>query len=110
MSNYEVNVRAVVTATRGDGLASGNVDGWDVYDFETLERDAEEQPLVIQIRCDQSVHVEADDAEAAVEQAKIEATDISVEGFVIDDVTLWVDEGIDITLSEPDNATGAPSP
>jgi hypothetical protein len=103
MANYDVNVRAIVTATRADANASGHIEGWEEYDFEALERDADQQPLVVQIRCDQLVSVEADNQEDAVENAKADATAITVDGYAIDDVTLWVDEGIDITLAEPEN-------
>ncbi|NTF16828.1 hypothetical protein G6L37_00115 [Agrobacterium rubi] len=109
MATYEVNVRAIVTATRGDAGASGDIAGWDQYDFEALERDADDQPLVVQIRCDQFVTVEADNQEDAVENAKNDATAIEMEGFSIDGVTLWVDEDIDITLIELENGTQAPS-
>lgn len=104
MANYDVNVRAIVTATRADANATGRIEGWEEYDFEALERDADDQPLVVQIRCDQIVSVEADNQEDAVENAKTDATAITVEGYSIDDVSLWVDEGIDITLAEPGNS------
>jgi hypothetical protein len=109
MANYDVNIRAIVTATRADPNATGHIEGWEEYDFEALERDADEQPIVIQVRCDQIVSVEADNQEDAVENAKAEATDIVVEGYIIDDVTLWVDEGIDITLSGAENKAEAPA-
>jgi 1,2-phenylacetyl-CoA epoxidase PaaB subunit len=97
-----VNVRAIVTATRADPNATGHIEGWEEYDFEAIERDADDQPVAVQIRCDQNVSVEADNQEDAVENAKTEATDIVIEGYTIDDVTLWVDEGIDITLVQPE--------
>jgi hypothetical protein len=110
MAKYEVNVRAIVTATRGDENASGHIEGWEEYDFEAIERDEEDQPTVVKIRCDQFVTVDADDQEAAVEAAKAEATAIVVEGYSIDDVTLWVDEDIDITvLPDADLATASPT-
>ncbi len=108
MAKYDVNVRAVVTATRADPNATGHIEGWEEYDFEALERDANEQPLVIQVRCDQNVSVEADNQEDAVETAKMEASDIVIEGYSIDDVTLWVDEGIDIKLVQPEASNGWP--
>lgn len=107
MANYDVNVRAIVTATRADANATGRIEGWEEYDFEAIERDADDQPLVVQIRCDQIVSVEADNQEDAIENAKTDATAITVEGYTIDDVTLWVDEGIDITLAEPGNSIEA---
>ncbi|MNU26966.1 hypothetical protein D3C71_153500 [compost metagenome] len=107
MANYDVNVRAIVTATRADANATGHIEGWEEYDFEAIERDADDQPLVVQIRCDQIVSVEADNQEDAVENAKTDATAITVEGYSIDDVSLWVDEGIDITLAEPGNSIEA---
>lgn len=107
MANYDVNVRAIVTATRADANATGHIEGWEEYDFEAIERDADDQPLVVQIRCDQIVSVEADNQEDAIENAKTDATAITVEGYTIDDVTLWVDEGIDITLAEPGNSIEA---
>lgn len=44
--------------------------------------------------------VDANNLDDAVESAKAEATTIVVDGYAIDDVGLWVDEGIDITLAE----------
>lgn len=110
MANFDVNVRAIVTATRADANATGHIEGWEEYDFEALERDADDQPLVVKIRCDQLVSVEADNQEDAVENAKNDATAITMEGYAIDDVTLWVDEGIDITLAEPGNCIEATAP
>lgn len=107
MTKYDVNVRAIVSATRADENATGHIEGWEEYNFDTLERDADGQPLVVEIRCDQLVTVEADDQEAAVEAAKADASAITVEGYSIDDVTLWVDEGIDIELALPENGTEA---
>ncbi len=109
MANYDVNVRAIVTATRADANATGHIEGWEEYDFEALERDADEQPLVVQIRCDQLVSVEAENQEDAVENAKADATAITVEGYTIEDVALWVDEGIDIALAAPESKTETPA-
>lgn len=98
MPKYEINVRAIVAVSAPDENASGQIEGWDQYDWETIERDGDGVATEAQIRCDQIVAVDATDAEAAVEEAKIVATPISVDGWVIDDVTLWVDDGIDIVF------------
>lgn len=108
MPKYDVNVRAVVTATRAEENPQGTIPGWEEYDFEALERDADDQPVVVQIRCDQMVTVVAEDQEHAIEMAKADATAITVEGYTIDAVTIWVDEGIDIELAfdQPSHAPG----
>jgi len=100
MAKFDVNVRAIVMATCVESEASGNIPGWDIYEFEALERDKNGNATEARIRCDQLVTVEAKDEEEAIELAKDEATTIVVEGFQIDDVTLWVDEGIDVTPSD----------
>jgi hypothetical protein len=110
MNAYEINVRAIVTATRAVEDPTGHIEGWEEYDFEALERDEDGQPIVIQIRCDQFVNVEAANQEDAVEAAKASATDIVIDGYSIEDVTLWVDEGIDITLSAASDGVEAPAP
>jgi len=99
MTRFDVNVRAIVMATCIDKNASGDIPGWDIYDFDALERDENNYITEARIRCDQNVTVEADNEAKAIEIAKDETTAIVIEGFQIDDVTLWVDEGIDITIS-----------
>ena len=103
MKQFDVNVRAIVMVTRAEQDATGVIDRWDEYDFETLERDVDGQVLEAQIRCDQTVTVEADSVEDAIENAKSAASDIYVDGYTIDDVTLWVDEGIDVQLTHPED-------
>lgn len=109
MARYDVNVRAVVVATCVDKEASGNIPDWEIYDFDALERDENDYVTKARIRCDQNVTVEAENEDEAIESAKADATDIVVEGFEIDDVDLWVDEGIDVTLSEPVSTPSTPS-
>lgn len=109
MARFDVNVRAIVLATSADKGASGNIPGWEIYDFDALKRDEDHNVVEARIRCDQNVTVEADNEEEAIKLAKADATDIAVDGFVIEDVDLWVDEGIDVTLSEPVSEPSTPS-
>lgn len=89
---YDVNVRAVVHATRVDPDASGAIEEWDVYDFEGTQRDEHGQVVEAVYRCDQLVaNVEAGNAEDAAEIAMMDASPIVVSGWVIDSVNLWVD-------------------
>lgn len=98
MPQYEVNVRAIVVAEALSQDAPCQIQGWEIYDFEALERDADDQPKRSKFRCDQLVTVEAENEEAAIEAAKIDATTIEVDDHLIESVDLWVDEGIDVTL------------
>jgi hypothetical protein len=100
MPNYEVNVRAIVTASRGSATPGidPDIQDWEVYDFEANERDSDELPVNVTLRCDQFVKVEADTEEQAIELAKQDATGINIPGWAIDSVTLWVDDGIDVEL------------
>jgi hypothetical protein len=107
VATLEINVRAIVTATCVDENASGHIPGWEIYDSDALERDENNRITKARIRCDQNVTVEADSEIEAIEMAKEAATDIVVEGFQIDDLTLWVDEGIDVTLLAPVSAPSA---
>ena len=102
MTQFAINVRAVVRATPTSDEATGDVEGWDVYDWE-----AAEEGEGVTIRCDRVVRVEADDEEAAIERAKEDAPAIVVEGYDVDDVELWVDAGIDVN---PDHAAESPAP
>jgi hypothetical protein len=106
MPSFNVNVRAIVVATATDKTASAAIPGWEIYDFDVLNRDGDENPLTCRIRCDQTVTVEADTENDAVELAKSNATMITVEGHDIEDISLWVDEGIDVSASD----NSAPTP
>lgn len=89
---YDVNVRAVVRATRIDPEATGDIPDWEVYDTDVEERDRHDLATVAVFRCDQVVRdVEASHPEAAAQSAMLEATAIRVEGWEIDSVELWVD-------------------
>jgi hypothetical protein len=57
------------------------------------------------MRCDQFVKVSADTEEEAIEAAKMDATGIAIEGWVIDSVSLWVDNDIDVELVTPAPST-----
>jgi len=91
MQDYEINVRAVVRATQTDPDATGHIEGWDVYDNAAGEEAGE-----VVVRCDQLVSVKAEDEAKAIENAKADASAITMEGYEIDDVTLWIDEAIDV--------------
>jgi hypothetical protein len=107
MANYQVNVRAVVVASTLDPEASGHIEGWEIYDYDALDRDDNDLITRARIRCDQQVTVEADNQSEAIDLAKADATAIVVEGFEIESVDLWVDEGIDIELvQEAVNVSG----
>ncbi|WP_327210320.1 hypothetical protein [Rhizobium leguminosarum] len=89
---YDVNVRAVVNATRIDPEATGAIEGWEVYDFEGTERNEHGEAVEAVYRCDQFVsNIEAGNAEDAAEIAMMDASPIVVSGWVIDSVNLWVD-------------------
>lgn len=100
MAQFEVNVRAIVTATRTSKEAEAEIPDWDVYDFDALERDGSGDITKARVRCDQLVKVSADHQEEAIENAKADASEIDIKGFEVDDVELWVDEGIDVTLAD----------
>jgi hypothetical protein len=104
MSDYEVNVRAIVNATRGPSATPGiepDVPDWEVYDFEANTRDSAGVATQVTLRCDQFVRVSADTAEEAIEAAKMDAIGIAIADWAIDSVTLWVDESIDVELVPP---------
>lgn len=107
---YDVNVRAVIKATVIDPEAVAQAEGWEIYDLETLERDAEGHPVCVEIRCDQLVTVEADKPEEAIAAAKDLATTIVLEGYEIDGVMLWSDEGIDVSPAAANDAPTVPGP
>ena len=108
MARFDVNVRAIVSASCIDPDASGDIQGWDIYDVDALKQDGNGNATEVRIRCDQLVTVEAEDEDEAIKLAKDKATAIVVEGFCIDEVTLWVDEDIDVTPSElVDEPTGS---
>lgn len=90
MTAYAINVRAVVRATPVEANPSGDIAGWEIYDFD------KEPNGNATFRCDQLVHVDADTDVEAIEKAKADATGIVVEGYEIDGIELWVDAGIDI--------------
>lgn len=96
MPQFDINVRAIVTATVTDRETPALIDGWEVYDHEFGEVDAEGATKVT-ICCDQSVRVEGTDLDDAVEAAKAIASAITLENHQIDEVKLWVDTDIDIT-------------
>lgn len=101
MPDYEINVRAVVNATRGPSAEPGidpDIPDWEVYDFEANKRDAQGVATEVTMRCDQFVKVSADTAEEAIELAKMDASGIAIAGWAIDSVSLWVDESIDVEL------------
>ncbi len=102
MTEYAINVRAVVRATPTSDEASGEVKGWDVYDWE-----GSEEGDCVTIRCDRLVRVEAEDQEAAIKRAMEDAPAIEVEGYEIGDVELWVDPGVDVN---PEYAAESPAP
>jgi hypothetical protein len=108
MPDYEINVRAIVNATRGASAVPGidpDIPDWEVYDFEANQRDAEGLATEVTMRCDQFVKVSADTAEKAIETAKMDATGIAIDGWSIDSVSLWVDESIDVELIVPSPST-----
>ena len=108
MNEFIINVRAIVNATCSDLEQSGLIEGWDIYDFSSVAKDDAGNTIEAVIRCDQSVSVKAKTREDAIEQAKSRVTGIVVEGWSIDDVRLWCDEGIDI--EETISTSGASSP
>jgi hypothetical protein len=89
---YDINVRAIVQATRIDPMASGAIEGWEEYSFEAVEYDANGEAVEAIFRIDQLVgNVDAGNVEDAVEAAMAETTEIMIEGWVVDSVKLWVD-------------------
>lgn len=101
MTEYAINVRAVVRATPLSEDAGCEVEGWEVYDTDHGEDGS------LTLRCDRLVRVEADNEEDAIERAKSDAPGIEVGGCEIDDVDLWVDPAIDVN---PDFASASPAP
>lgn len=97
MTDFAINVRAVVRASKIQDDASGDIAGWDVYDFD-------EQDGTTTFRCDQLVRVQAENEAEAIEAAKADATTIVVEGYEIEGIELWVDEGIDVNPDFADTA------
>ncbi len=61
------------------------------------------------IRCDHLVIVTAEDEADAIEKAKTGASDITMDGYCIDNVSILVDEGIDVKLKQPEEAPSGPS-
>lgn len=88
--DYAINVRARVRATQVDPDADGDIPGWEVYDSDDLGDGS------VLISCDRLVRVQAVDDGTAIELAKDAAGPIDLKGYEIEDVTLWVDEGIDV--------------
>lgn len=99
---YDVNVRAIVQATRTDPDASGMIEGWEEYSFEALEYDEAGQAVEAIFRIDQLVgDVEAGNVEDAAENAMSSASEIHIEGWMIDSVKLWVDlDNDDVVLAQ----------
>lgn len=52
MTDFAINVRAVVRASKLQDDAAGDIAGWDIYDFD-------EQDGSTIFRCDQLVRVQA---------------------------------------------------
>lgn len=103
MPEYDVNIRAIVRATPVEPDAVADIPGWEIYDYQGPMDDgserSEDDDETATIRCDQGVRVTADDPGAAIEEAKIAASAIMMEGWVVEDVELWVDAGIDVELA-----------
>lgn len=108
MNQYEVNVRAIVTATLIHPHGMEIIPGWDIYDSVALDL-GDDDPYRRTIRCDQKVSVEAENEEDAIVLAKHFSTAITMEDHEVEDVKLWVDEGIDVTLKQPEEAPSGPS-
>ncbi|WP_315921982.1 hypothetical protein [Mesorhizobium sp. SP-1A] len=51
----------------------------------------------------------AEDEADAIEKAKTGASDITMDGYCIDNVSILVDEGIDVKLKQPEEAPSGPS-
>ena len=96
MNAYKVNVRAVVRATCVDFEKDSHIADWEVYDFESVKKDADGRNLEVIVRCDQEVEVSGETEEEAQEMAFDAATGIEMDGWVVDDVDLWCDRSIDI--------------
>lgn len=102
---WAVNVRAVVRLTQvsnahdyGDAF-----DGWDIYDQESGD-----EPDTFVIRCDRIVRVTAATQDDAVEQAQADAPGIPIPDGYEGEVSLWVDEGIDIDPEHADIVSPSP--
>jgi hypothetical protein len=90
VEDYAINVRAKVRATQVDPDADGDIPDWEIYDSDDLGDGA------VLISCDRLVRVQAGDKAKAIELAKDAVGPIVLKGYEIEDVTLWVDEGIDV--------------
>lgn len=102
---WAVNVRAIVRLTQVSNAHDygDSFEGWDIYDEEKGD-----EPDTYIIRCDRIVRVTATTREDAVEQAQAEAPGIDIPDGYEGEVSLWVDEGIDV---DPEYAVeAAPSP
>lgn len=107
MNQYDVNVRAVVTATLIHPHGMEVIPGWEIYNSSPLDLDGD--PFRRTIRCDQLVSVEAENEEDAIVLAKRLSTAITMEDHEVENLKLWVDEGIDVTLKQPEEVPSGPS-
>lgn len=103
-----MNVRAVVTATLIHPHGMEVIPGWEIYDSSPLDLGGGD-PFRRTIRCDQMVSVEAENEEDAIVLAKRLSTAITMEDHEVENVKLWVDEGIDVTLKQPEEVFSGPN-
>lgn len=88
---YAVNVRAIIHV---DPMVDGTGDvsaEWEIYD---AEQDGDRVVLL----ADTVVKVSASTVQEAVELAKLQAPGVVGDGLEVSDVTLWVDESLDVQL------------
>lgn len=99
--DYLVNVRAIIRGPLCDAGKSKDSKVWEVYDYERPSDDG-----IAEVRCDTQVRVTAASAAEAIEEAKANAPALDIPGIVQEDVTLWVDEEIDVM--DADDPEGMP--
>jgi len=95
-SLFEVNVRAKAQLSTRNPRATSEIGApWESYSWTSIEHEGQRE--IAELRCDTLSVVVASSAGEAVKAARDNAPRLTVEGWTVEAIEVWVDPSIDVT-------------